>query len=400
MSRFGVARGILGFAWGLVLVACGRAEPSSTGQGAPRAGEEAPRAPSAETVRVADSLIASGRVRTAAVTRRAPTGALKLPGDVVATPEGAAEAGALLPGRVARFEVREGDRVKRGQVLAWLDAPEAARAVADLVRARTRAETQARKAARIEGLIASEAATQVALDEARLELELARADLAASRTLVASLGLSEPASPPSGAALPAQLPVRSPVDGVVVERAASLGAHVSPERSLFRMVSEGRVLVEARVADVAGIGIPPASVARVRPRGGASCPAVVVGALPQVDPATRTRRVRLTPDAACVGLVPGGQVEVAIELAALADGDGGRDGELTVPAPAVVDFKAAKIVFVKKGEGSTFEVRPVEPGSWIGDQLVVRAGLSEGNTSSWRARSPQGRAGARRAGGQ
>jgi cobalt-zinc-cadmium efflux system membrane fusion protein len=141
------------------------------------------RATTARMVRVAPGLVESGRIRTVRATRRAPKGAVRLPAEIVASPEGAAETGTLLAGRIARFEFREGDRVKRGQVLAWVDAPEAARAVSDLIRARARTETQSRKVKRLEGLVASEAAAQVALDDARLELELARADLAAARTL-------------------------------------------------------------------------------------------------------------------------------------------------------------------------------------------------------------------------
>ncbi|MBX3206240.1 MAG: efflux RND transporter periplasmic adaptor subunit [Labilithrix sp.] len=331
-------------------------------------------------VHIAPALVDAGRVRTAPVTRRRPTGALRLPADVVATPEGAAEAGTLLAGRVARFESREGDHVRRGQVLAWLDAPEAARAVADFVRARTRTQTLARKVTRLEGLVASEAATRAVLDEARLELDLARADLSAARTFLGSLGVAEPAEAPEGKApsLPAQLPVRSPVDGVVVERNAALGAHVTPETRLFRLVSEGRVLVEARIADGADVVLTSSDLAHVQRRGGERCPARVLGVLPQVETSTRSRKVRLAPDVACVGLAPGAQVEVEIAVPARASPDGGADDVLVLPAAAALEIKSTTIVFVKGAEAGAFEVRPIEPGLRIGGDLVVGAGVAEG----------------------
>jgi membrane fusion protein, heavy metal efflux system len=328
------------------------------------------------SVHVEPTLVESGRIRTARVMRRQPVGTVRLPADVVASPEGAAEAGTLLAGRIARFEVREGDHVKRGQVLAWLDAPEAARAVADLVRARTRTETQGRKVARLEGLVASEAATQIALDEARLELDLARADLAAARTLVASFGLAEPAA--NAPILSAQLPIRSPVDGTVVERTAPLGAHVTPEAHLFRLVSEGRVLIEARLADGANVVLTPASVAHLEPRGGPRCNAHVLGALPVVDAPTRSRRVRLAPDDTCKGLVPGSQTEVELEVPAAANADAGAEQVLVIPASAVLEMKTAMIVFVRGRAPGTFDVRAVEPGLRIGDDRVVHAGVGDG----------------------
>lgn len=366
----------------MLLAGCNRHEPDGRVAGdAPDAhSASTARPPAVRTVRVTPELLDAGRIHTVRATHRAPTGAVRLPADIVASPEGAAEAGTLLAGRIARFEFREGDRVKRGQVLAWLDAPEAARAVSDLIRARARTETQSRKVKRLEGLIASEAATQVALDDARLELDLARADLAAARTLVGSLGLSEPGatSGDSTPALLAKLPVRSPVDGMIVERSAPLGAHVAPDTRLFRLVSEGRVLIEARIADGANVVLAASDKAHVQPRGGARCDARVLGVLPQVDAPTRSRRVRLAPEGACPGLVPGAQAEVEVEVPAPASADGGVEDALVVPARAPLEIKSATVVFVKGREPGSFEVRPIEPGLRIGDDLIVRAGVADG----------------------
>lgn len=377
----------LGLTWAAILIAaplagfgCRGSDGTARGQTeATAATAPSTRAPVMREVHVGPGLVDAGRIKTVRVVRRRPTGALRLPADVVATPEGAAEAGTLLAGRIARFEFREGDRVKRGQVLAWLDAPEAARAVADLIRARTRTETQSRKVTRLEGLVASEAATQVALDEARLELDLARADLAAARTLLGSLGLAEPSSIAGGGAsvLVAQLPVRSPVDGIVVERNAALGAHVTPETRLFRLLSEGRVLVEARIADGANVVLTPSDLAHVQRRGGVRCAARVLGVLPQVDAATRSRKVRLAPEGPCVGLVPGSQAEVQVDVSAPAS-DGGGEDVLVVPARAALEMKSATILFVRAREPGAFEVRPIEPGIGMGEDLVVGAGVTEG----------------------
>ncbi len=360
----------------LSLAGCNRRDDAAVKASAGPA--ETAAAPARRSVQVSPDLVAQGRIRTVRATRRPPTGAIRLPAEIVSSAEGAAEAGSLLAGRIARFEAREGDRVKSGQVLAWIDAPEAARAIADLVRARTRTETQARKVARLEGLVASEAATQIALDEAKLELELARADLAAARTLVASFGLAEPAPTAGAPVLSARLPVRSPVDGTVVERTAALGAHVEPNTPIFRLVSEGRVLVEARVADGSSVVLAPGSLAHVEPRGGPRCTARVLGALPQVDAATRSRRVRLVPDDGCKGLVPGAQAEVEIEVPVTASSDAGVEQVLVVPAAALVELKSATIAFVKAREAGVFDVRAVEPGLRVGEDRVVLAGVDEG----------------------
>ena len=195
---------------------------------------------------------------------------------------------------------------------------------------------------------------------------------------MASFGLNEPASTAGAPVLSAQLPVRSPVDGTVVERTAALGAHVSPETHLFRLVSEGRVLVEARIADGSGVVLAPGSAAHVEPRGGARCSARVLGALPQVDTSTRSRRVRLMPEETCKGLVPGSQAEVEVEVPAPTRAAAGAEQVLVVPAAALMEMKSAVIVFVKGREPGAFDVRAVEPGLRIGDHRVVHAGVADG----------------------
>ena len=153
----------------LMLAACKHVEPPPP---KPDAGDR--------VLHVSVDLIDAGRIATARVTRKPPAGVVRLAADVVASPEGLAEAGSLVAGRLARFEAREGDLVKAGQVLAWLDAPEAARALADFMRARARSETAQKRVTRLEPLVKQEAATQLSLEDARLELDNARADLAAA----------------------------------------------------------------------------------------------------------------------------------------------------------------------------------------------------------------------------
>jgi membrane fusion protein, heavy metal efflux system len=347
------------------------AAPASGASGSPSA---------ARRLTVPLAVIESGRIRTAPVTREAATGVLRFPADVVASAAGAAEAGSLIAGRITAFVVAEGDHVKRGAVLAWIEAPEAARALADVLRARARTEAYERKVARLEGLVAAEAGTRLALDEASLELSLARADLSAARTLAATLGVGEPnKTTATSGPLFARVPIRSPVTGTVVSRMASLGSHVTPETAVFRLVGEGAVavVVEARVPEIAAARVRPAMTAALVPREGARCSAQVLAILPEVDAATRTRRVRLAPDTSCLGLVAGGQTEVELALQSK-DLKSNEETVILVPPGALVESRGASIAFVRGDGPGVFEMRAVEPGGLLGDRRVVRAGLSAG----------------------
>ncbi len=324
-------------------------------------------------------LISSGRVRVETAARRAPSTELRVAGDVVSSDTGAAEAGALVPGRVAAILVTEGAHVKQGQVLAWVDAPEVGRATAEVLRARARASVAARKLERQGELDKQEATSKNALDEARAEGRIASADLAAARTLLLSLGGQEPPdnAETSPTSVPVRLPVRAPIDGVVAHREAVLGGAVSPDRPLFRLVAASRVAVLARVPetiqDLPKEGAHATITSRGAPKDAPVCSARVTGVLGAIDEATRTLPLRLEPDPTCTLLVPGAYVEVV-----LAGAPTQGKPEIVVPREAVLDVHGVPSVFVAEKTPGAFVLRPVRARFDGGPDAVIESGLAEG----------------------
>jgi cobalt-zinc-cadmium efflux system membrane fusion protein len=268
--------------------------------------------------------------------------------------------------------------VKRGQALAYLDSPEAARLAADLIRARSRVIAAGRKVERQLALEQDRATSAAAVDEARIELATAEADAAAARTMLASLGMPEP-PPPAQGALPARVPIRSPIDGVVVERMIALGAPVAPEKTLFRVLASDRVVVDARWTDTTTP--PPAKDTPVKllPRGGdgkVSCDGKVVSTVGVVDERTRARRVRIVPNGACAMLVAGAYIDASFTSASLAIG---AAPVLAVPKDAVVDVRGAPTVFVARPPSGTFAAHLVRTGRATTEDVAIEEGLAEGD---------------------
>lgn len=327
-------------------------------------------------VHVDPSLVTSGRIVIVPATRRPMRGDVRLPAEVVPSESAAAEVGTLVSGRLGTIVVREGEQVKRGQVIAYVDSPEAARVVADVIRARARVIAGARKLERQLALEQDRATSPAAVDEVRMELALAEADAAAARTLLSSLGIPEP--PPARGVLAARVPVRSPIDGAVVSRLVQLGAPVSPEKTLFRVLASDRVVVEARWTDPT---TPPANGTAVKllARGGdatTSCTGHVLATVAFVDEKTRARRVRITPDGPCAVLVPGAYVDVSLTSASV-----GVDAAsvLAIPKEAVVDVRGAPTVFVAGREKGAFAAHVVRTGRLTTDDIAVEEGLAEGD---------------------
>jgi len=362
------------------LIACAKAAPQREPAPATDAGAAQGGPP---VVSVDPAIVASGRIVIAPAARRVMRGDLRLPAEIVPSESGAADVGALIAGRIGSIEVREGEAVKRGQVLAWVDSPEAARVAADVIRSRTRVLAASRKLERQLELEKDRATSPAAVDEARMDLATAEADAAAARTLLTSLGIPEP-PPPSQGALAARVPVRSTIDGVVVERMITLGAPVSPDKTLFRVLARDRVVVDARWTDPTTT--PPAKDTPVRllPRGGgyggadggAACTGKVTATLGLVDEKTRARRVRIQPDGPCPLLVPGAYVEAAFSSSSLGLASA---PVLAVPKDAVIEVRGAPTVFVAQSKSGAFTAHVVRVGRTSTEDVSIEDGISEGD---------------------
>jgi len=90
---------------------------------------------------------------------------------------------------------------------------------------------------------------------------------------------------------------------------------------------------------------------------------------PQVDPMTRTLKVRLEADNPALMLKPDMYVDVEFRV--------GMPQRVTVPAEAVLDSGLKKTVFVDRGNGYV-EPRQVEIGERIADRIEIRKGLQAG----------------------
>lgn len=364
MSRSASAIVLALAALGALSACTPKQEPSPTGP--------APAASASANVLQLDPSLIGARVAVGKVERRVPRGERRVPGEVRTSEKGRAEAGTLVAGRVSSIEVALGDHVQKGAVLAWVDAPELGRAVADLLRARARASVAAAKLERQLELEKQSATSKNAVDEARAESLVAQADIAAARTALYTLGGSEP----SGGAVGAKLAVRSPIEGTVSKRDAVLGAPVSPDKSLFEIVASSDLFVVARVPETFQLPVVGTPVRLFGRSAGDETPcfAKTVSDVGVVDEATRTRAVRVAPDAACPKLVPGGFVDVALPMS-----DGSTKPELVIAREAVVDVHGVKMVFVAKGPAS-FVARPVRVTIITGLDAIIDDGLAEGES--------------------
>ena len=254
-----------------------------------------------------------------------------------------AELAVGVDGPIVVLDALEGARVAKGALLVQVDDAPA------------RAELQASVAA---------------VDEAQVALTLAEADLA--RYQQVDLGVLAPTEVERAASQVASLAarlrsaearvaqvraniarhaIRAPFAGAITRRHADPGDWVTPGRVLVELASieDLDVLVDVG-AELAALV--QADDAVTLHRGATQIPGIVAAVVPVLDRSTRTARVRVTPGASDVPLVPGAPITVVFETtAALTSG-------AQVPRDALSPTAGgARVVRLKGNEAEPVDVR-------------------------------------------
>lgn len=123
-------------------------------------------------------------------------------------------------GRVTRIAAKPGDRVRKGDVLLWLDAPDYVQAQADLEDARAGLKQKSIERERASALYKGEVLARKDFEAAQFDFERAREALRRAEARFRYLN-------PQGDTTSASFALRAPIDGVVTERHVNPGTEVA-----------------------------------------------------------------------------------------------------------------------------------------------------------------------------
>jgi len=200
------------------------------------------------------------------------------------------------------------------------------------------------------------------VQQARAGYVQAQADLRAAQSTLALLKSS-----PGGSVAVA---VRAPMSGVVQTRDVAVGELIQADAPILTIVNLQTVALEAALfeADFARvrIGSKVSVTTDAAPNRSFSGRISFLGS--QVDPQTRTVTARAlidNPGNLRPGMFARGQIQTGV-----------GKSSITVPASAVLDDGAAKVVFVPKG--SKYERREVALGNESNGRVEVKSGLKQG----------------------
>jgi cobalt-zinc-cadmium efflux system membrane fusion protein len=251
-------------------------------------------------------------------------------------------------GRTVQILVQAGQRVKAGDVLAWLEAPEFDAALAEARKAQVDLDIKQAGKTRAEHLHEAGVIATRELENAKGDVQLAQAEWARAQAHLHSLGAGVQAAASGRFAL------RAPLSGVVVERHLNPGQELRPDAAdpAFVITDPDHLDVVADVAesDVAHVHV--GQTIRVEADGidlsELHGRISVVGAA--MDPSTRRVPVRahlLRPSAAA-------RPDMFVRLSVL---DPDAQTAVLVPNSAIVTSGLQSFVFVERAPGNLVKTR-------------------------------------------
>jgi RND family efflux transporter MFP subunit len=322
--------------------------------------------------------VARARIATAPVGSGTGGPVLRLPARVEANAYKEVAVTPLVDGRVTKVFVELGQSVRRGQPLAEIFSPELAEAKTAYVSARAELDAHERELERTQKLFAIGAATRQELERLHAEHTARLAGVQTALSRLELLGV--PAAAVEGLApgkdLSAVTTVPAPIAGVVIERTANAGLNVDTTAKLFTVVDLSNVWIVAGLyeKDFARVRVGSPATVTTTAYPGMKISGHVSYIDPQVDPDTRTARLRIEVPNPRADLRLAMYVDVTIQAA-------GSASVIVISRSAVQHAGARTVVYLADPEQpGRFTEREVRLGDPSGNEVPVLAGLQAGDT--------------------
>ena len=282
---------------------------------------------------------------------------------------------APISGPVTRLLVAPGDRVKKGEALAYVNSPDFAAAIGTF----RKADAAARNARRIADvdtdLLAHKGVSEREAAQAQSDAVGAESDRDATRQALAALGVDSAAIEKIVKGIDTPFPggaIRAPLDGIVVERLITPGQLLQAGSTpCFVIADVSRVWVSAQLfgGDVGQVRVGDSAQIDA---GGTTLKGTVTNVADEVDPNTRAVAARVSVDNSHGALKK--QMYVPVTIVARGESHG-----LLVPVSAILrDDENLPFVYVARPDGG-FARTHVTPGLRDGDRMVVNDGLQAGD---------------------
>jgi membrane fusion protein, heavy metal efflux system len=332
--------------------------------------EEKPAAAAQNPLEISLTPDLEKRIRIGEASAMSVSSSFTVSGRVEADETREARVGTPISGRITDLLVREGDVVKKGQVLATLSSTELTNLQFSFLKAHSQAMLSQRAVDRAQQLLDAGVIGSAELQRRQAELSQATAEVSTLRGQLKVLGMPEAAADNLEATRsvnPISQIVAS-IDGIVLERRTTVGQVVQPADTIFLLADLSRVWLVAEVPEQTAGNLAEGQSVQAEI---SSLPGQVVrGRLTHVhsilNPETRTVRVHMDVDNPRGRLKPGMLATMTLsEPSAI---------RRMIPITAVVRENNREFVFGQSGPNA-FMMREVTLGPESENMRVVESGL-------------------------
>ena len=338
----------------------------------------------------------SQAIETETVALSPIAGMIVATGKILVPEDRMANIGPVHDGRIVRLYAGQGSRVRKGQKLAELESDDIDQAEADYLKALADYENARRTSSadiklaqanydRTKMLYEKTITAGKNLQAAEHDLEVAQASAASSQAstkaaLIAArrhlliLGLkdSDIDALSRKPGLAAVFSLTSPIDGIVVERTATIGATVGADANLFKIIDISRLWIDANVfeRDLARVRLGQEVRLSVPAFPGSTFTGKVILINSVVDPDTRTVKVRTEVPNPDGRLKP----EMFANVSIITEQN---RAAISIPQSALLNDEGKTIVFV--ADGGSYKKRQVTAGIQGNDRVEIIDGLQAGD---------------------
>jgi RND family efflux transporter MFP subunit len=327
--------------------------------------------PRSHEITLSPDMIQRAGIKTVAAIKGTATTRLHLPGVVQPNAYKNIDVTSLVSGRITQVRAELGQRVMLSEVLATVYSPELADAQTAFIAAKANRDAHGLKLTRTQRLYAIGAASREELEQMTAEAtEMDRA-LETARSRLVLLGIPEDRA--QRLATPADVvtafEVKAPFPGIVTKRNANIGLNIDPSTALFTVTDLSTVWVVADLyeRDFAGVGVGSPATITTMAYPGLELHGRVDYIDPQVQPETRTAKLRAEVPNSGNRFRLGMFVDVSI-------GSRTARSVVMVPKSAVQTVGTQTVVYVSTGPGR-FTPREVTVGETMGNDISVTSGL-------------------------
>ncbi|MEG3620200.1 efflux RND transporter periplasmic adaptor subunit [Magnetovibrio sp. PR-2] len=271
----------------------------------------------------------------------------------------------LTKGPIAQMNVRVGDRVEAGDVMARLTTDSLSWAEklreAEMESAKAQMVLRKRELQRLSNLKKSAAFSAARFEDAQQELSKAESDAARAQASlnIAKIDLYN-------------AEIRAPYPGVVSVIHTEIGTYLNIGSPVVTLVDDTHMEIEADVPADRTPGLSADTPVTFSINGQSDLAATVRAVVPSENPLTRTRTVRFTPGDDMLEMGVAANQTVNLQIPA-----GPAREVVSVHKDAVLTKSGKRVVFIV--EDGKANVRPVGLGEAVGTRFIVKSGLKPGD---------------------